>query len=412
MRSILHKGAAGAAFAAAAPSGTLRATTRNAKLPERSPGGAMPGPRFPSVLRRAALLAAVPALAAFALFPQGGFLGYTWSKWGAPQPGTPAVVYWSLMPVGTAGSDYCAEACEGTSTLTLPNFYDWTTQEYRELDLASAEGLALLREALRQWGAVAGVTFVYLPADTGVPVNDPAAEPPNTGHIRIGVFPMPFSAGVGYAPPPNGFIRNSSQLATGAGDLILNGTFAYQAPAGAEGAPLEPFPAGGGFFLNDLPGLVLHEVGHTLGIDHSDVATAVMCGWPHACTYDDVATYVINRVPDADDAAALATLYGAPADTDGDGVPDAADNCSALANADQRDTDGDRYGNACDADLNGNGAVNAGDLALFRVAFGSNGTSANWNPHADFNGSGSVNAADLAIFRTRFGQPPGPSGFR
>lgn len=365
-------------------------------------------------VRALVLLAVAPALLAFALYPANGFLGYAWNKWGDPAAGTPAVVYWSLMPVGTEGSDYCAPGCtSGTSTLTLPNFYDWTTQSYRALDLDSDEGLAMIREALRQWGAVAGVTFVYVENDTGVPINDPAAEPPDTGQIRIGVFEMGYSApaGAGFAPPPNGFIPNSQQLATGAGDLILNSTYAFQAPAGAEGAPLEAFPAGGGFFLNDLPGLILHEIGHALGIDHSDVATAVMCGWPHACTYDDVATYVINREPEADDVAALATLYGPPADGDGDGVPDAADNCSELANADQLDTNGDGYGNLCDADLNDNGTVNAGDLALFRVAFGSNGASANWNPHADFNGSGSVNAADLAIFRTRFGLPPGPSGF-
>ncbi|HPU25903.1 MAG TPA: thrombospondin type 3 repeat-containing protein, partial [Phycisphaerae bacterium] len=35
-------------------------------------------------------------------------------------------------------------------------------------------------------------------------------------------------------------------------------------------------------------------------------------------------------------------------DTDGDGVPDATDNCPNVANANQLDTDGDGRGNACD----------------------------------------------------------------
>jgi hypothetical protein len=42
----------------------------------------------------------------------------------------------------------------------------------------------------------------------------------------------------------------------------------------------------------------------------------------------------------------LVTLTAA--DTDGDGVPDATDNCPNTSNLDQLDTDGDGAGNACD----------------------------------------------------------------
>jgi glucose/arabinose dehydrogenase/PKD repeat protein len=101
-------------------------------------------------------------------------------------------------------------------------------------------------------------------------------------------------------------------------------------------------------------------------------------------------------------------------DTDADGVGDSVDNCTAVANGpvipdaggnSQRDTDGDGYGNVCDADLNQDGNVNFADLALFRAVFGTA------DPDADLNGSGgSVNAGDLAIFRALFGRPPGPSG--
>jgi hypothetical protein len=103
-------------------------------------------------------------------------------------------------------------------------------------------------------------------------------------------------------------------------------------------------------------------------------------------------------------------------DTDGDGVDDAIDNCTLVANGPtipdaggniQRDTDGDGYGNVCDADLDGSKAVNLVDFGLFRTAFGQSGS---FDFDADFDGSGAVNLIDFGIFRALFGGEPGPSG--
>ena len=91
-------------------------------------------------------------------------------------------------------------------------------------------------------------------------------------------------------------------------------------------------------------------------------------------------------------------------DSDGDGVPDNLDNCTLVANTDQRDTNGDGFGNICDADLNGDLTVNLSDFSLFRSAFGTA------SPDADFNGDGSVNLSDFSLFRGMFGNPSGPSG--
>ena len=91
-------------------------------------------------------------------------------------------------------------------------------------------------------------------------------------------------------------------------------------------------------------------------------------------------------------------------DTDGDGVLDDSDNCTLVANADQRDTNGDGYGNACDPDLNNDGIVNVIDLGLLRAAFFDTGPDLD----ADFNGDGVVNVIDLGLLRALFFQPPGP----
>lgn len=101
--------------------------------------------------------------------------------------------------------------------------------------------------------------------------------------------------------------------------------------------------------------------------------------------------------------ASAQTGSGLP-DTDGDGRPDILDNCVLVPNSDQRDSNGNGVGDRCDADINGDGIVNALDLALLRQQFGQSGGS------ADLNGDGSVNALDLALLRTRFGQRPGPVG--
>lgn len=93
-------------------------------------------------------------------------------------------------------------------------------------------------------------------------------------------------------------------------------------------------------------------------------------------------------------------------DSDGDGIPDSQDNCTLVANPDQRDSDGDNFGNLCDGDLDNNGIVNAIDLGRFKTFIGRTGPGL----AADLDGNGIVNSVDLVIFKRLFGKPPGPSG--
>ncbi len=93
-------------------------------------------------------------------------------------------------------------------------------------------------------------------------------------------------------------------------------------------------------------------------------------------------------------------------DTDGDGIDDTGDNCVVAANTDQRDTNGDGIGNACDADVNDDCSVNFGDLAILKAAFFPGPYDAN----SDFDGDGLVNFGDLALMKSAFfnGENPGP----
>ncbi|MFK8017462.1 MAG: thrombospondin type 3 repeat-containing protein [Gammaproteobacteria bacterium] len=106
-------------------------------------------------------------------------------------------------------------------------------------------------------------------------------------------------------------------------------------------------------------------------------------------------------LPEAQFDASLAALVNG-ADADGDGVGDALDNCTEVANPTQRDSDGDGFGNVCDTDLNNDNITNVIDLGLLRLVFFSD------DEDADFNGDGVVNVVDLGRMRLFFFQAPGP----
>lgn len=95
------------------------------------------------------------------------------------------------------------------------------------------------------------------------------------------------------------------------------------------------------------------------------------------------------------------------ADTDGDGIADNVDNCKKTTNPSQLDSDGDGYGNQCDADFNNDGYVNSLDLGMLRNAMGSVVGQPAFNAGVDMNGDGRINALDLGLFRTRFGKTVG-----
>jgi FtsP/CotA-like multicopper oxidase with cupredoxin domain len=114
----------------------------------------------------------------------------------------------------------------------------------------------------------------------------------------------------------------------------------------------------------------------------------------------------LTNAGDAAPGGMLSYLNIALVDTDTDGVVDNLDNCILVANVDQRDTNGDGFGNICDTDLNNDGVTNGLDVGELKLVFLNTGPGLD----ADFNGDEVVNGLDVGILKTFFLQPPGPSG--
>ena len=106
-------------------------------------------------------------------------------------------------------------------------------------------------------------------------------------------------------------------------------------------------------------------------------------------------------------------------DIDGDGVADDEDNCVDVANGDQSDSNGDGFGNRCDADVNNDGRIDTswgkiypvdqrGDLEIIALT-ARNGP---FDPDHDLDGDGRVDDRDLALAQLWLFRKPGPSATR
>jgi hypothetical protein len=102
--------------------------------------------------------------------------------------------------------------------------------------------------------------------------------------------------------------------------------------------------------------------------------------------------------------AGLRTAAAAGADSDGDGTSDDQDNCQRVSNPDQRDTNRDGLGNACDTDIDNDCDIDIYDEEEMKTRLGTD------DPNADIDGDGLVNFRDLELLRDAQNDLPGPSG--
>ena len=102
------------------------------------------------------------------------------------------------------------------------------------------------------------------------------------------------------------------------------------------------------------------------------------------------------------------------ADGDADGAPDSTDNCLLVGNPSQLDSDGDGFGNACDADFDQDGATASLDFGTFRRCWGRTLPASAGPPadptceESDMDGDGVLGALDFALFKREFLTPVGP----
>jgi hypothetical protein len=98
------------------------------------------------------------------------------------------------------------------------------------------------------------------------------------------------------------------------------------------------------------------------------------------------------------------------ADTDGDTVEDAFDNCSAHSNPGQEDADHDGCGDVCDplllCDCDGNGGVGVNDYVTLLSEWGNTAPPLT----CDCDGNGGVGVNDYVTLLGEWGLLKGPSG--
>ncbi|MDJ0870058.1 MAG: thrombospondin type 3 repeat-containing protein, partial [Myxococcota bacterium] len=235
-------------------------------------------------------------------------------------------------------------------------------------------------------------------------IADEATDTADVGWILMEDW-WPYQRPTFVTPPFAGYVSGHSVYSRAAAELLTRTTGSPYFPGG-----LGEFPAPRNEFLvfEDGPSVdvTLQWASYYDASDQTSLSR--IWGGIHPPADDLPGRLMGARI--AQDAFAFAQGLFGSSDLDEDGVSDGADNCLDVGNPDQTDSDGDGYGNACDADYSNDGAVGIADFGVLRRQFGLLDTDPGFDPAVDTNGDGGIGLPEFNLLSRCFGGPPGPSG--
>ena len=197
------------------------------------------------------------------------------TKWGDPTMGTDASVTYSFMSTGTDCSGFEYGSCSITSFDDYFGPLDWRSD---------------IDAAFLAWSSIADITFTEV-FDDGAP--ELPASTTGSGDIRMGMH----WSGIGYL----GHAQAPSQIGDTPGNIHVNTYWDWL---------LGPVVDDDDWFTYNLLPLLIHEIGHAIGIDHSDeVYDPITNSWNSVGIMDPF--YGSYFELQEDDIAAAQYIYGA-----------------------------------------------------------------------------------------------------